>query len=71
MSMEHDDHTYAVVDHLSRLIVKHASMTAREQYNPGGIPDESDDYIKEHKEYVKKLRQIREQFEDLLTGVLP
>lgn len=52
------------------LIVHHANATAREQYMPRESPDASDDYIKENKEWVESLRKIRNEFEDLVTGLI-
>ena len=46
-------------------------MTAAEQYSPGPMSDESDEYIAEHKKWVKELREIREKFENLVTGIIP
>jgi hypothetical protein len=58
-----------VLDGLTWLIINHARCTASEQYSPSKGPDESDDYIKEHKEWVVKLRKLREEFENLVTGL--
>ena len=59
-----------VLDGLQWLIIHHAHCAAREQYIPRESPDASDDYIKDHKEWIEKLRKIRGEFEDLTTGVL-
>lgn len=59
-----------VLQGLQFLIVSHASSAAREQYIPRESPDASDDYIKDHKEWVESLRKIRGEFEDLVTGIL-
>lgn len=60
-----------IISGLTYLIVNHASHAAREQYAPSLNSDESDEHIKEHKEWVKKLRAIREDFENTVTGLLP
>lgn len=65
-----DERIKAVVDNLSSLICHHAGLTAAEQYSPRPDADASDDYIKAHKEWVKELRDIRERFENLVTGIL-
>lgn len=65
-----DPRITAVIDNLSSLIVYHARMTASEQYAPSRTSDDSDDSIKENKEWVKELRDIRRRFENLVTGVL-
>lgn len=59
-----------VLDGLQWLIVHHARATASEQYAPDKHADASDDYIKEHKQWVERLRKIRLDFEDLTTGLL-
>jgi hypothetical protein len=59
-----------VLDGLQWLIVNHSHAAAREQYMPRESPDASDDYIKDHKEWVESLRKIRLEFEDLVTGIL-
>jgi hypothetical protein len=59
-----------VLDGLQWLIVSHSHSAAREQYTPRESPDASDDYIKEHKEWVENLRKIRGEFEDLVTRLL-
>lgn len=59
-----------VLDGIQWLIVHHANATAREQYAPRESPDASDDYIKENKEWVENLRKIRNEFEDLVTGLI-
>jgi hypothetical protein len=66
-----DERVKSVIDNLSSLIVSHAGMTASEQYNPVRTADLSDDHITAHKEWVKELRDIRERFENLVTGILP
>lgn len=55
---------------MSMLILRHSSMVAREQYNPTRDPDTSDAYIEEHKNWVNQFRKIREQVENLVTGLL-
>jgi len=59
-----------VLDGIQWLIVNHSHCAAREQYLPRESPDASDEYIKDHQEWVKKLRDIRGGFEDLVTGIL-
>jgi hypothetical protein len=65
-----DERITAVIDNLSSLILSHAGMTAREQYSPSRGADSMDDYIKEHKKWVAELRDIRQRFENLVTGIL-
>lgn len=65
-----DPRIEAVIDNLSSLIRMHAGLTAQEQYHPGPDADRSDDLINEHKRWVKELREIRQRFEDLVTGMI-
>jgi hypothetical protein len=60
-----------VVEGLCYLILNHAKCCAAEQYYPTRTADDSDDYIRDHSEWINKLRVIREQFEDLATGFIP
>ena len=59
-----------VLDGLQWLIINHSHAAAREQYIPRESADTSDELIKDHKEWIKKLRKIRIEFEDLTTGLL-
>ena len=60
-----------IIDDLSWLITHGARLVATEQYAPSLNPDASDDTVKEYTEWVKTLRSIREQVENLITGILP
>ena len=60
----------AVLENLSGLIVHHAGLMASEQYVSSSNADRSDDVIKQHREWVKELRAIRERFENLVTGMI-
>lgn len=61
----------SVIDGLCFLIINHAKCAASEQWSPNRTSDESDDYIRNHSEWVNKLRKIREDFENLTTGFIP
>lgn len=65
-----DPRIHLVIDTLSSLIVEHAGLMAGEQHAPNRTPDQSDEYIKEHQDWVKELRDIRQRFENLVTGML-
>lgn len=65
-----DERIAAVIDNLSSLILQHAGLTAREQYCPGADADGSDEAIKTHQAWVKELRDIRQRFENLVTGII-
>lgn len=60
----------SILSGLQYLIQNHATCAASEQYAPVYQGDISDDTIREHKEWVKELRSLREKFEDLVTGLL-
>jgi len=59
-----------ILNDLTTLILRYSTTCAREQYQPSRDADTSDDYIKEHKEWVTRLRHIRENLENLMTGLL-
>jgi hypothetical protein len=65
-----DERIEAVINNLSSLIYYHSTLTAHEQYSPGQNPDSSDELIEEHKKWIKELREIREKFENLVTGLI-
>ena len=65
-----DDRITAVIDDLSSLILDHAGLMAHEQYAPRADADQSDEAIAAHAEWVKELRDIRQRFENLVTGIL-
>ena len=59
-----------VLSGLQHLIITHSTSAASEQYAPVRHADSSDDYIREHKEFVNHIRTIRRSFEDVVTGLL-
>lgn len=59
-----------VLDGIQWLVLHHATAAAREQYVPSQNADASDDEIKEHKQWVDRLRTLRLDFEDAVTGLL-
>ncbi len=61
----------SVIDGLCFLIINHAKCAASEQWSPRRTSDDSDDYIRDHSEWIGKLRKIREDFENLATGFIP
>jgi len=65
-----DERTIAVIDLLSSLILSHSGMLASEQYNPRQDADASDGYMAENRMWIKELRDIRQRFENLVTGVV-
>lgn len=70
MAQLRDDLFSNVVSCLCELIRMEMRGAAGEQYHPSRNPDESDDYIKDGLEKAAALRDIRTQFENLMTGVL-
>ena len=59
-----------VLGHMNALILSASKVVASEQYAPSPNPDESDEKIKERKEFVREMREIRERFENLIAGVI-
>ena len=55
---------------LTRLIISNLSGAAHEQYFPCANPDDMDDRIKAGKKAAQRLRILRDEFENIVTGVL-
>lgn len=68
--MTRDQAVEQVLAGLQYLILSHATSAASEQYAPSCHADGSDDHIREQKEWVVKVRSIRHEFENLVTGML-
>lgn len=60
----------AIMHALTDEIVGQAKSLASEQRHPGMSADESDQYMREKKNMVLKLRAIRSELEELFTGAL-
>ena len=70
MSIIHRDERVAtVLEGLTSLIVSHGHSLGSEQRMPGADADRSDDLIAVQTKTVTKLRELRQQFEDLVAGV--
>lgn len=67
--MEQDD-VLVVQDALGRLILQALRRTASVQYQPPFSPDQMDEEIAFGQAQAVKLRDIRQQFETCITGVL-
>ena len=59
------------VDNLSRLIRQHLIEAAYQQYTPSSDPDKSDSIIADGQKKAKELRRLREEFENITTGIIP
>ena len=59
------------VDNLSQLIRQHLIEAAYQQYTPSSDPDKSDSIIADGQKKAKELRRIREEFENVTTGIIP
>lgn len=68
--MNNDEMYHAVVENLSRLIAYHLSACSYEQRAPGGDIDSSDQKISDCKRRAEQLRRIRQEFEDIMSGVV-
>jgi hypothetical protein len=70
MSIIHrDERVAAVLEGLTSLIVSNSHSIGSEQHMPGADADRSDDLIAMQTKTVSKLRELRQQFEDLVAGV--
>ena len=59
------------VDNLSQLIRQHLIEAAYQQYTPSSDPDKSDSIIADGQKKAKELRRLREEFENITTGIIP
>lgn len=60
-----------MVDSLSQLIRQHLIEAAYQQYTPSSDPDKSDSIIADGQKKAKELRRLREEFENITTGIIP
>ena len=58
------------VDNLSQLIRQHLIDAAYQQYTPSDDPDKMDSIIADGQKKAKELRRIREEFENITTGII-
>ena len=58
------------VDNLSQLIRQHLIDAAYQQYTPSNDPDKMDSIIADGQKKAKELRRIREEFENITTGII-
>lgn len=59
-----------IINGLSVCILQAANAAAAEQHDPGSNPDRMDEIIKANLTRLKELRRIREEFENIVTGVI-
>jgi len=59
-----------IIDTLSDLIISHLLNAAYEQYTPSNDPDKMDSIIADGKQKAKELRRLREEFENISTGII-
>lgn len=65
------DAEYAqVIKGLSQMIETYLHRAASQQYSPSGNVDESDHLIADSSKRAKRLREIRNEIEDIYTGYL-
>ena len=64
-----DIHLNIVYD-LSTLIRDHLISAAFEQYTPSHDPDKVDSIIADGQTKAKELRRLREEFENITTGII-
>lgn len=59
-----------VVNNLTKLIFYHLAIAADQQYNPCSDADRMDSEIANSMKKAAGLRKIREEFENLVTGII-
>ena len=59
-----------IVNNLTKLIFYHLTIAADQQYNPCSDPDRMDAEIADSMKKAASLRKIREEFENLVTGII-
>lgn len=64
------DIAVVIVAGLSEMIRTQSEALAAEQHAPSRHVDDSDDFMKRVKNEIAKLRAMREEFENLVTGVV-
>jgi hypothetical protein len=67
---EEEDEIGMVTTILGRLIRKTALAVSGEQFHPSIDADRMEDIIINGKKRLSVLRRLREEFEDLMTGIL-
>lgn len=65
-----EDANKLVIDTLSSLITAHLLRAAYEQYTPSSDPDKMDSIIADGQKKAKELRRLREEFENISTGII-
>lgn len=64
------EHIKNVVNSVSRLIMMESISVATEQYSPAYDVDRSDEKIKDGKALIQRLKEIRDEFEVAISGIL-
>lgn len=59
-----------VINGVTELIMQSQRSLENEQWNPNGNPDKMDHDLVMFKKRVTKLRKIREELEDCISGVV-
>jgi hypothetical protein len=59
-----------IVNGLSTLITQYLLSAAYEQYTPNNDADKMDSVIADGQKKAKELRRIREEFENVITGII-
>ena len=65
-----DDISAGIVDGLSVLIMRELSVVSNEEHYPQGDPDKMDSIISTGKNKAAALRKLREDFENIKSGIL-
>ena len=59
-----------IVNNLTKLILYHLAIATDQQYNPCSDADRMDSEIADSMKKAASLRKIREEFENLVTGII-
>lgn len=70
MVESNEDLSATIVNSLSILIIRELSVVANEEHYPGNDPDKMDSIISVGKNKASALRRLREDFENIKSGVL-
>lgn len=58
----------SILNNITESIIEKSKSLSIEQRHPGGDPDMSDGKIKDIEKAIKKLREIRNDLEEIFTG---
>jgi hypothetical protein len=66
----HHPEVFTVIEGLSKLVFHELTTCASEQKAPMHEADQMDSIIRDSKDKAKVLRELREEFENVMTGII-